>query len=264
MKRNIKKSSRRKWVVGGIAFFGSVALLTTGFATWVVGVNDKNENEDVSVAVETTTNESVSFSMEYDSDSPDDKITIDEPNPVAEQTGGKGYVQQDSDIIKPQFGEGQSKWDFTVTFAKVDIVIGNTAYEANAYNAIQFAIKTGAGNEVSTSSLGNGVRSDSNWTYLAAPVTQTFAELGITKGSGNNSAHVFTGTNVDINFGWGTFFGGDTPCAYYNGLYHGDKLNGLGDDNAIVNAIYNEMNAMFSALNGKTITLEATLIVNGQ
>ena len=264
MKRNIKKSSRRKWVVGGIAFFGSVALLTTGFATWVVGVNDNNENEDVSVAVETTTNESVSFVMEYASESPDNKITIDEPNPVSEQTDGKGYVKQDGDIIQPQFGDGQSKWDFTVTFKNVEIVIGNTAYEENTYNAIQFAIKKGAGNEVASSLLGEGVRTGKDWTYLAAPVTQTFEELGISKGSGNDSAHVFSGSNVDINFGWGTFFYEDTPCAFYNELYHGSKLTGIGDDNAIVNAIYNEMDAMSRALKGKTITLEATLIVKGQ
>ena len=54
MKKSIKKSSRRKWVVGGVAFFGSIALLTTGFATWVIGAsNTKDDMNNTNVTVDT-------------------------------------------------------------------------------------------------------------------------------------------------------------------------------------------------------------------
>ena len=40
MKKEINSKSRRRWIMGGLAAFASVALLTTGFAVWVVGGNE--------------------------------------------------------------------------------------------------------------------------------------------------------------------------------------------------------------------------------
>lgn len=249
MKKSIKKSSRRKWVVGGVAFFGSIALLTTGFATWVVGVNDNNENNTVNVKVETTENASVSFTMTYASESADDTITIDEPD---------NYSFEGKKIINP--GEGESKFDFTVTFESVNITIGHAAQEDKGYDGIEFAI-TGTNNEIQSAGNKLGTaRSGDPWTYLAAPATKTFEELGLTDEDGT-SAITWTGSNVKITFDWGTFFGGETPCTYYNTLYNGNKLSSIGDDSAIVDAIYSEMSAMQTAFtNTNTITLTATLV----
>lgn len=251
MKKSIKKSSRRKWVVGGVAFFGSIALLTTGFATWVVGVNDNNENNTVNVNVETTENASVSFTMTYASESPDNTITIDEP---------KGYTFAGKKIINP--GEGESKFDFTVTFESVNITIGRAAQEDNNYDGIEFAI-TGANNEIQSAGNKLGTaRSGDSWTYLAAPATKTFDELKLAKtDEEGTSAITWTGSKVAIAFDWGTFFGGETPCTYYNTLYNGNKLSSIGDDMAIVDAIYSEMSAMEKAFTTtNTITLTATLV----
>lgn len=251
MKKSIRKSSRRKWVVGGIAFFGSIALLTTGFATWVVGVNDNNESSDVNVNVETTENASVSFTMKYAEQSPDNTITIDEPD-------GYSFEGEGSPIINP--GEEDSAFDFKITFASVDIVIGNAAQEENNYDGIEFAI-TGTQNTVASADnkLGSA-RSGASWTYLAAPATVTFEELGLTSGA-TASAVTFKGENIPINFDWGTFFGGKTPCTYYNGLYAAGSLSDIGDDNDIVDAIYTEMTAMEKAFKTTNkITLTAKLV----
>ena len=250
MKKSIKKSSRRKWVVGGVAFFGSIALLTTGFATWVVGVNDNDEDNTVNVNVETTENASVSFTMTYASgESADNTITIDEPKP---------YSFEGDKIINP--GEGESKFDFTVTFESVNITIGNAAQEDKGYDGIEFAI-TGTNNEIqSTGNMLGTERSGGPWTYLAAPAKKTFTELGLTN-EGGTYATTWAGSDVEITFGWGTFFGGKSPCNYYNELYNGGNLASIGDDNAIVNAIHSEMSAMKNAFTTtKTITLTATLV----
>ena len=252
MKKSIKKSSRRKWVVGGVAFFGSIALLTTGFATWVVGVNDNDESSTVNVNVETTENASVSFTMTYASgESADNTITIDEPD---------NYSFEGEKIINP--GEGESKFDFTVTFESVDITIGHGAQEKNGYDGIEFAI-TGTNNEIQSAGNKLGTaRSGGSWTYLAAPETKTFEELKLVKADEDGtSAITWTGSNVEIAFDWGTFFDGDTPCTYYNTLYNGGNLSSIGNDNAIVDAIYSEMSAMETAFTTtKTITLTATLV----
>ena len=252
MKKSIKKSSRRKWVVGGVAFFGSIALLTTGFATWVVGVNDNDESSTVNVNVETTENASVSFTMTYASgESADNTITIDEPKP---------YTFEGNKIINP--GEGESKFDFTVTFESVNITIGRAAQKDKNYDGIEFAI-TGANNEIQSD--GNKLkeaRSGSSWTYLAAPATKTFDELKLAKTDEEGTSVItWTGSKVAIAFDWGTFFGGDSPCTYYNTLYNGGNLSSIGNDNAIVDAIYSEMSAMEAAFTTtKTITLTATLV----
>lgn len=251
MKKSIKKSSRRKWVVGGVAFFGSIALLTTGFATWVVGVNDNNENNTVNVNVETTENASVSFTMTYAEEGADNTITIDEP---------KGYTFEGKKIINP--GEGESKFDFTVTFESVNITIGHAAQKDNNYDGIEFAI-TGTNNEIQSAGNKLGTaRSGDSWTYLAAPATKTFTDLGLSKtDEEGSSAITWTGSKVAIAFDWGTFFDGDTPCTYYNTLYNGNSLSSIGDENAIVDAIYSEMSAMKTAFETtKTITLTATLV----
>ena len=64
MKKSIRKSSRRKWVVSGIAFFGSVALLTTGFATWVIGANNTSDNDGTNVRVDTAVRNNVSLQID--------------------------------------------------------------------------------------------------------------------------------------------------------------------------------------------------------
>ena len=53
MKKEINSKSRRKWIMGGLAAFASVALLTTGFAVWVVGSQKMSDKGDVSVTVDT-------------------------------------------------------------------------------------------------------------------------------------------------------------------------------------------------------------------
>lgn len=251
MKKSIRKSSRRKWVVGGIAFFGSIALLTTGFATWVVGVNDNNDDSEVSVNVETTENASVSFTMEYAEEKADNTITIDEPSDYAFEGDG-------SPIINP--GDEASKFDFEITFATVDIVIGKAAQKEKNYDGIEFAI-TGTQNTVASSDNKLGTaRTGKSWTYLAAPATVTFQSLGLTDGS-TASAVTYTGQDIKIAFDWGTFFGGETPCTYYNGLYAAGSLDAIGDDNDIVDAIYSEMTTMDTAFETtSTITLTATLV----
>ena len=59
MKKDLKSKSKRKWIVGGVLLFGGVALLTTGFATWAIGVNQTKQNLGTNVTVQGTENESV-------------------------------------------------------------------------------------------------------------------------------------------------------------------------------------------------------------
>ena len=103
MKRNIKNSSKRKWIVGGVAFFGAVALLTTGFATWVIGVNQTSSDLEVGVTVDSAKNESVKFTANVKEN---DTLTL------AEDTTENNASGLQNNIIKIE--KGSATPDFTV------------------------------------------------------------------------------------------------------------------------------------------------------
>ncbi len=53
MRKELKSKSRRKWLLGGSLAFASVALLTTGFATWVIGTQKTSGDGKVNIGVDT-------------------------------------------------------------------------------------------------------------------------------------------------------------------------------------------------------------------
>ena len=59
MKKEMNGKSRRKWVVGGAMVFGSIALLSTGFATWVIGALNNTYDGEITVAIDQVKNESI-------------------------------------------------------------------------------------------------------------------------------------------------------------------------------------------------------------
>ena len=60
--KQVLKSIKRKYLVGGIAAFAGVSLLTTGVATWVIGANSTAQ-KDVTVTVDGKQNNSASIEI---------------------------------------------------------------------------------------------------------------------------------------------------------------------------------------------------------
>lgn len=258
MKKSIKKSSRRKWVVGGVAFFGSIALLTTGFATWVVGVQQDSDSGDVTVNVDTVKNNSVLFDITVDTN--DNSINLAEETPI---NAG------DNIIVSTE--EGDLKADFTISLSEVKIEIGKQAL--SNYNKIVFEIAAQSGdyanNEVSNNDT--GLRKDSGpWNYLALATSEVAFKNAVGDSalegwtinpSGNiESASTVKYTNsspVTIEFQWGSYFGGNdtSPATFYNNHYA--ELSGnLSNSVAKINS---EMAAMQSAFDGRDLLLTAKL-----
>ena len=59
LRKGLLSKGKKKWIIGGALLFGGVSLLTTGFATWIVGINQLRQNLGTVVQVEGTLNESV-------------------------------------------------------------------------------------------------------------------------------------------------------------------------------------------------------------
>ena len=75
MKKSIMSKSKRKWIVGGFAFFGGIALLTTGFAAWVFGVNQNTSGSGVNVGSDTAINDTIFLDIKTGAD---DKVILAE------------------------------------------------------------------------------------------------------------------------------------------------------------------------------------------
>lgn len=66
MRKELKSKSRRKWLIGGSLAFASVALLTTGFATWVIGTQKTSGDDKVHIGVDTVEDKSVELTFNLD------------------------------------------------------------------------------------------------------------------------------------------------------------------------------------------------------
>ena len=252
MKKSIKKSSRRKWVVGGVAFFGSIALLTTGFATWVVGVQQTDDEDNVNVTVDTTINEFVTFSLSLSTDDCSIKLGETKEPDAAPPEGKENIVKID-----------EVTGDLTVKIDSLNIEIGNDA--VNSYTQIDFAI-TSANNTVSSQQFDENLRTGSSWSYLSAPasilLTNENENINKTTGANTTTYKLKSGSTISLDFKWGDFFGEQSPANFYNKNYRADKL---GDSlSETINKINTEMDKMSSAFNveeggNNVLTLQATL-----
>ena len=260
MKKSIKKSSRRKWVVGGVAFFGSIALLTTGFATWVVGVNDNKEDGEVTIGVDTVDNKSVIFTV--DVDGTDNKIKLAEKEAITGQP-----------IVNTDFSEteGVSDADFTFNLTNFYIEIGTDSL--NNYNKIKLTIaeyQEGKANNNAGADTTNTRDDEGPWDYLELVTTEIKF-----KGDNNAAAEGWTRTPsgslesastikyerktaVPVTLDWGDYFGDEnSPAKFYNSKYNTVFKDKLSEAITNINA---EMAAMDEALNGKQLVITAELV----
>ena len=243
MKKSIKKSSRRKWVVGGVAFFGSIALLTTGFATWVVGVQQTEDEENVSVSVNTTTNESIRFEAVLS----DAEITLAETE-----------AKSDGKIINEKAPIENA---LDITFSTLKITMGKSATKPIG---LKMTIDTSENKNqqiIAKTYEFSDHSEESGLTYIAAPKSislDTTAETGtVTETPDEQGNIVWEIKNKTFTFKWGTYFDNGSPCTYYNSFFSASEPT-----QADVDAVTNEMTAMHDAFkapnNTITLTLELT------
>lgn len=270
MKKEINSKSRRKWIMGGLAAFASVALLTTGFAIYVVGVTKDKVNGDIGVTVDTARNESVLFTAQLDDN--DKKITLGEPAVITD-----GFVKN-QDVME----------DLSVTFTKFEISVGEAV--ATNFNRIQLSLRTdpnadnGGAIDGKTSFVDNkaGVakldsaitnvaekgRPETGATYfdlvtttIDLPSADTTAEtVGTTpfsfsrKTTNSTIKYELVTKNVKL-FQWGSFFGGESPCTFYNRVLTAEHQT---PENA--DLVQQEINEMNKTLSGKDICLHMELV----
>ena len=247
--RKLISASKRKWVLGGILGFAAIALTTTGFATWIVGVNATTTNGNVGVTVDTVSNNGVELTLVLGDDT---QIDLKEEN-VTEgvvTVTGKDTVQNPLQISVETF----------------TLEVGKQFLDTNTITGVEFAlkyetdkdIKDNLSNKVTDNRIGDK-RSSSElgyWEYVSAPAKIEFTNQDITTGTGEDQSTYTYEINASfLEFKWGSFFGGngESPATFYNKIF----TNATKDD---ADNIVAELEAMRTALNeSKTLVLTASL-----
>lgn len=260
MKKNTNLTSRRKWVLTGVMGFAGVALLTTGFATFIVGNMNNTAAEDIGVTVDTVQNNSVELSI----DLTDSAI-------ILKETTSKGTS---TDIVQSSDEPDAAALDIQGT---ITVKYGDSFFDKETENmSLVFSLKylTGSENDSHTHNQKNLIQDAGNaittyrtqpktaastaegtldsWTYIEAPATVDLTNESPTK---EGNLNVITLSAKKLSFQWGSFFNGMSPVSYYNELDFSNKTTAS-------DQITSELNAMYNAMNNNTLELTAEVVVS--
>lgn len=235
MRKEMKSKSRRKWLLGGSLAFASVALLTTGFATWVIGTSKPSGDGKVNIGVDTAKDNSVELTFSLDEN--DNKI----------------FVTEDADTV-----------DWNIKIKDLKVIVGEDFY--NSLNGkkdlkIAFELQKDGANSVTADTVGVRGETGSSWNYIKVKSESESFKVSLP------STYPTDGKIYDINdtpnnpdktfsFTWGSYFGEKAPSVFYK------ENESTGDQNLhdyYRNAVQ-ELQAMKTALEAGTLTLTATFV----
>lgn len=211
MRKELNSKSKRKWIAGGLAAFASVALLTTGLATYIVGVqNTKVDMDGVKVNVDTAKNATLELVAALQSDST--IILAETEVPEANETN---FFRVETT------GDGQlvTTGNLGITFSTLEIRFGtDSGFDKNNYELV-FSISKVNGTEgnvtqtytTETDLFGR----NGTLTYLEAPEKIDLATASVSE-SASGTVKTISLDNKNLSFRWGTVFDGKSPATYYN------------------------------------------------
>lgn len=250
MRKEINSKSKRKWIMGGLAAFASVALLTTGFALYVVGTTKTDASGNVDVKVDTAENKSIVF--DFSLDGADSKIDLKESNVAS----GKIVTVEQNDTVENalqvKYLASTIKYgtSYVFNFKSIKFRIETSLTAEETSNGYATVVVGADGNKLS----GGYARETGTYEYISAPKdidisSYTAAETGNTK-----TINIAAST---LDFTWGSFFDNKAPSTYYNEKYASENDNG--NLTTAADEITSELKAMHDQLDGKKIKLVATL-----
>lgn len=241
MRKELKSKSRRKWLLGGSLAFASVALLTTGFATWVIGTSKPSGDGEVHIGVDTAQDNSVELTFSLDTD-----------NAI--------FVTEDADTV-----------DWNIKIKDLNVVVGEDFY--NSLKAkqkekqeagqdldlkIAFELQKDGVNSVTADTVGVRGETGSPWNYIK--VKSEFFKVSLpsiypTDGKIYDISNDATNNpdgNKTLSFYWGSYFGKKAPSEFY------EENRGSQNSHEYYQKALQELQAMKTALTAGKSTLKLT------
>ncbi len=272
--RLTKLARRRKTILGAVLGFGAVALLTTGAASYIISISTTSVEDSVGITVDTVKGDFVEIKLAEEETDMSIKLTETDADDYVPANYAVGF-SSDADGIQLDPGEVPLE----ITLPTVTITYGTSWLEGgnelqlnysltydSAHNSNIKNLVSESGDLINKRETGDVNYASANYfTYLVAPAS---AKIGT--GTGDNGVSTLTLSKQKATFGWGSFFGNQSPLEYYNGLFY--KANGEGGaldgsdtagreeiDIDIASNISKELNAMHGALNGNNLTLTISI-----
>lgn len=255
MRKELKSKSRRKWLIGGSLAFASVALLTTGFATWVIGTQKTSGDGQVNIGVDTVEDKSVELTFNLDTDN---RIF------VAEDAGNLNSNL----TIERDEADTVSKPDWDIKIKDLNVVVGETLYNSlkdkqdkdkqDLNLKIVFELQKGVAddkNSVAEDKVGvRGGQTGSSWNYIKLAKSVFDVTLPASYPAGGKIYDINDTPNIPdktFSFDWGSYFGEKAPSVFYK---ENEPTKGLRE---YYQKASQELQAMKTALTGE-LTLTAT------
>lgn len=246
MRKELKSKSRRKWLIGGSLAFASVALLTTGFATWVIGTSKPSGDGEVHIDVDTAKDKSVELTFKLDDK--DNGIIVAEdaenPNPNPKLPIEKSVTP-----------------DWSIKIQDLNIVVGEAFYNESLTGKtelkIVFALQkevTEDKNSVTKDIVGVRGETGPSWNYIELAKKEFTFTLPVSYPA-DGKIYDISDTDKTFSFGWGSYFDGKAPSEFYKAHEPKEGLRGY-----YQNAL-KELQAMRTALTAAgTLKLTATFV----
>lgn len=257
MRKKVMSTSKRKWIVSGLLGFGAVALLTTGFATWVVGVQKTKTDVEIDSTVEGTKNSMINITVDFANPTVDVKVVFSEKY-TGSFVNTEGEADTDFKItprIKIEIGKGQNK--------KADKISFKLGYKEGKETATDVD-----NNKVLIKDADTKTHFKSETAYEYFEIADASKEIIIPNASDgewkiteNANSYVYEFNQEITIFKWGSFFGHNTPGQYYDSLYENGlkaeslrkpELKTLFNTQEDVDFVVEEMNKMKDLFNSTT------------
>lgn len=257
MRKKVMSTSKRKWIVSGLLGFGAVALLTTGFATWVVGVQKTKTDVEIDSTVEGTKNSMINITVDFANPTVDAKVVFSEKY-SGSFVNTEGEADTDFKItprIKIEIGKGQNK--------KADKISFKLGYKEGKETATDVD-----NNKVLIKDADTKTHFKSETAYEYFEIADASKEITIPNATDsdwkiteNANSYVYEFNQEITIFKWGTFFNHQTPGEYYDSLYENGlkvessrdpKLKTLSNTQEDADFVVEEMNRMKDLFNSTT------------
>lgn len=247
-KKEVKNKNKNKWIIGGVVAFASVALIGSGFATWVIGTTTAKDTGDVNVTIDTAEKWNVTLDLTFAEGG--DSIVVKEANTNYDENAvvnvTDGPVTEDMTIgIQSLLLTSGQKTSFTLTLG----------LKADAEDGSFSQVKA------TTNLVGRDTTEVSSWTYVHFETVTIDITADTSGWTQTGSTYYFDFatmlTTDDLTFTWGSYFNYSAPSVYYNALFDAGDLDASVD--ADLQKVVEELAAMKTAYEGKTITLEASV-----
>lgn len=263
----------KKNVLIGVCALAGVALTSVGFATWVVGVTNKESKTEYNVKVDDVASDTIFLSVANESG------TINIGEKVAHNKSGNDIAGS------KELDKVQNALSFDVKELKIKIGTNVAVKPTKLHLKLENTDVLNTINKVNTASnlltkgTGKKVRTEStDYYYLeltdividltygdTASESVNMVKAGETTNGYDTYEYNANGTKVlTKELGWGNYFGKVSPVEYYNNVYKGVTTPSLDDMLTSSKNAYDEISAMKTALDttkngGSKLTISVSL-----